>query len=111
MLIVLGDTYTQIPRRQRVLELMTATQERARAEPGCISYAFAETLDDPGHFAIVQQWESQAALDAHYRSAAFIDYQAQIGELTVRDSDLRIYRVEEHWGALDSAPMDPRRAD
>lgn len=110
MLIVLGHTYTQTPRRERVRELMGATQERARAEPGCISYGFTETLDDPGHFVVVQQWQDQAALDAHYRSAAFVDYQAQIGQHLVRESDLRVYKVDESWAPVNSAPVDPRSA-
>src|SRR5436305_1960318 len=71
MVIALGDIYAQIQRRDEVRELMRATQERMREEPGCAYYAFAETLDDPGHFVVVQEWSDQAALDDHYRSRAF----------------------------------------
>ncbi len=111
MLVVLGDVYAQIPRRERVRELMLATQERAREEPGCIAYAFAETLDDPGHFMTVQQWRDHAALDEHYRSPAFADYQAGIGESLVRTSELRVHEVQAGYVPFDAGPLGPQDVD
>jgi quinol monooxygenase YgiN len=108
LIIALGDVYAQIPRRESVRALMRSTQESVRGESGCISY---ETLDDPGHFMVVQCWRDQAALDEHYRSQAFAAYQAQIGEFLVRDSELRVHVVQESYVPVDSAPVDPRRAE
>jgi quinol monooxygenase YgiN len=110
VIIALGDVYAQIPRLESVRALMRATQARAAQQDGCISYLFAETLDDPGHFVIVQQWRGEAALAEHYRSQGFADYQAQIGELIVRSSELRVHVVQESYTPLDSAPIDPRLA-
>jgi quinol monooxygenase YgiN len=106
MLIALGDIYTQIPRREQVRELMRATQARVRDEPGCVYYTFAETLDDPGHFVVVQQWRDQAALDAHYRSDAFADYQGQIAAQLVSSSDLRVYTVGPGARPVESSVID-----
>jgi quinol monooxygenase YgiN len=106
MLVALGDIYAQIPRRERVRELMLATQARVRDEDGCIYYAFAETLDDPGHFVVIQQWSDQAALDAHYRSEAFATYQSEIDPHLVRRSDLRVHAVEASARPVDSSPLD-----
>ena len=106
MVIALGDIYAQIQRRDEVRELMRATQERMREEPGCAYYAFAETLDDPGHFVVVQEWSDQAALDDHYRSPAFADYRAQIGQLLVRSSELRVHAVQASARPVDSAAID-----
>lgn len=111
MLIALGDIYTQIPSREQVRELMRATQSRVRGEPGCISYVFAEALDDPGHFVVVQQWQDQASLDAHYRSDAFADYQKQIAEHLVRSSDLRVHAVQASAHPVDSAVIDTSHDD
>jgi quinol monooxygenase YgiN len=106
MVIALGDIYAQIQRREAVRELMRATQARTREQPGCAYFAFAETLDDPGHFVVVEQWRDQAALDDHYRSQTFADYQAQIGQLLVRSSDLRVHTVEASARPVDSAAID-----
>lgn len=94
MLIALGDVYAQIARREEVRELMRATQASAREQTGCEYYAFAETLDDPGHFLLVQRWRDAAALEEHYRSRAFADYQAQITPLLVRTSELRLFEAQ-----------------
>jgi quinol monooxygenase YgiN len=111
MIVAVGDVYAQIPHRDEVRELMLSTQARAREEPGCLSYVFAETLDDVGHFVMVQEWRDQAALDQHYRSPAFADYQARIGDWLVRTSELRLHHVIDTVLPEDSAPMDPRLAD
>lgn len=111
MLIALGDVYAQIPTRERVRELMRQTQARVAEEPGCLSYVFAETLDDPGHFVIVQQWRDRGALDRHFRSQAFADYQRRVGDSLVRSSELRVHEVGESYTPVDSAPIDPRKVE
>jgi quinol monooxygenase YgiN len=111
VIIALGDIYAQISRRDEIRELMRSTQAQVRDEPGCVYYAFAETLDDPGHFVLAQQWRDQAALDEHYRSEAFARYQANVGELLVRDTELRLYAVQESVRPVASSHVDPRLDD
>ena len=93
MIVVVGDIYAQIPRREEVRDLMRATEAGAREQAGCEYFAFAETLDDPGHFVVVQQWRDRRALDVHYASEVFASYQSQIGPLLVRNSELGIHEV------------------
>ena len=111
MLIALGDVYALPSHREQVRELMRATQDRVMQTPGCISYVFAETLDDPGHFVTVQQWRERAALDEHYRSRAFADYQAQVSECLARTSELRVHAVQESYAPFDSASLGPPQID
>lgn len=111
MIIGLGDIYTQIPRREEVRELMRATQARVREQPGCIAYDFAETLEEPGHFVVVQRWRDQAALDEHYRSSAFAEYQTEIVAQQVRASELRLYSAQDSVRPLEPSPVDPRLDD
>lgn len=111
MIVALADVYAQVGYGDEVKALMGATQLRVQGEPGCISYVFAEVVDDPGHFMVVEEWRDQAALDAHFRSPAFAEYQAEIRDWLVRSSDLRLHHVSETVLPQDSAPMDPRLAD
>jgi quinol monooxygenase YgiN len=106
MLIVLGDIYAQIERRAEVRELMCVTQASAREDPGCEYYAFSETLDDPGHFLVVQRWSDRGTLDEHYRSRAFADYQARIGPLLVRSSDLSLFDAATGVRFVDRDPIE-----
>jgi quinol monooxygenase YgiN len=106
VIIALGDIYAQIPSRDEVRALMRVTQKRVREQPGCTFYAFTETLDDPGHFLVVQQWRDHGALDEHYRSRAFADYQAGIANRLVRTSELRVHVVQENLLPVDSSLID-----
>jgi len=90
---------------------MRSTQARVREQPGCIEFVFAEMLDDPGHFVVVQRWRDQTALDEHYRSRAFADYQARIGEHLVRSSELSVHVVQDSAVLVDSSPLDIAQDD
>jgi quinol monooxygenase YgiN len=111
VIIALGDVYAQIPRVEAVRELMRATQARVREQPGCISYAFAQSLDEPAHFVLVQQWRDREALEQHYGSQAFANYQAQITKQIVQTSELRLHEVETSYAPVDSSRLDIAQDD
>jgi len=111
MLIAIGDIYAQVQRRDEVRELMQATQARMREQPGCDYYTFAEALDDPGHFLVLQQWSDRAALDRHYQSEAFKSYQAEIGPHLVRRSDLRVHDVRASARPVSDLPIEISQDD
>lgn len=109
--VVVGDIYALVGRGRELAELLRETQEQARSEPGCVAYAFAEVVGDPGHYVVVQEWRDAAALEAHYASPAFRRYQEAVGEFLARPSEVRVHRVAETLRPADPGPMDPRRAD
>lgn len=109
--VVVGDVYALRGRHDELTELLARTQSAARQEPGCVAYAFAEVVGEPGHMIVIQEWSDQAALEAHYRSRAFATYQFRIGEFLARPSEVRIHHVGLTVHPQDSTPMDPRRAD
>ena len=111
MIIALGDVYAQLPRVEAVRELMRTTQARVGEQPGCISYTFAQSLDDPAHFLLVQQWRDREALEEHYRSAAFAAYQAQIEKQLVHTSELRLHEVHASYAPVDSSRLDIAQDD
>jgi quinol monooxygenase YgiN len=107
-IIAIGDIYAQIPRLEELRRLMRETQELIREQPGCISYAFVETLDDPGHFLHVARWRDREALEEHYRSDAFADYQANVEALLVRSSALDVYAAAEGFRPVASVGENPQ---
>jgi quinol monooxygenase YgiN len=109
--VVVGDIYALVGRVDELVELLRETQERARSEPGCVGYAFAEVVRDPGHYVVVQEWHDEASLEAHYTSPTFRRYQDRVGELLARPSEVRLHRVAQTVQLADRGPMDPRRAD
>jgi quinol monooxygenase YgiN len=98
-------------RRAELRALMRATEERAAAEPGCRTYRFAATLEDPDEYLHVQEWASEQAFADHQRSAAFQAYQRGLFDLLARPSEMRIHRAPRTVAPQPSAPPDPRTAD
>lgn len=98
-------------RREELARLLERFEGWAVGEPGCRRYTFAAALADPSRFVLVSEWDSQEALDAHYESEEFADFQFGLDGLLARPSGLTVYAGEEAVRPLDTRPMDPRDAD
>jgi quinol monooxygenase YgiN len=49
-----------------------------RAEPGCLQYDLCQDTSDPNRFAMVEAWESAAALDTHLAQPALREAVARL---------------------------------
>jgi quinol monooxygenase YgiN len=97
--------------RTELRALLESFEREAAGAPGCRRYTFAATLADPDAYLLLSEWDEPAALDAHYRSQAFSDFQFGLHALLAQPSQLSIYAAAAAVRPLDSAPMDPRDAD
>ncbi len=77
--------------RPIMARMVTAT----RAEDGCLQYAFAEDVLEPGLIRISELWRDQAALDAHRAAPHMIAWRAEGAEIGAHGRDLRFYDVGE----------------
>ncbi len=111
VLVAIADVHVQIPHRAAGASVMERARGATEAEDGCIRCAFAELIGEPGHFLVMQEWEDRAALDAHYRSVAFVAYQEQIEPLLVRSSELRVHEVAGTVDPVQSDDLDLRQDD
>ena len=59
MIVGTGEVFVQIPHRRAAERAMLAAQAATRRQRGCLAFSFAEIIDDPGHFVIVQRWSDQ----------------------------------------------------
>jgi quinol monooxygenase YgiN len=98
-------------RRGELTRLLESFERWAAGEPGCRRYVFAAALADPSRFVLISEWESQEALDAHYRSEAFTEFQLSLDGLLARPSELTVYSLQSAVRPADTRPMDPRDAD
>jgi quinol monooxygenase YgiN len=98
-------------RRAELVGLLERFERQAADEPGCTRYTFATTLADPDRFLLVSEWDSAEALDAHYRSRAFADFQFGLDGLLARSSEMTVFSADAALRPLSSQPMDPRDAD
>jgi NAD(P)H dehydrogenase (quinone) len=84
-------------------ELATKTWQ----EDGCITYDFVRSKDKPGRFVIVEEWESQKHLDAHFSTSHFqqfvplMDDMSETVELDVSSKALAVSRSESTNDVVD----------
>ncbi|HEY5072668.1 MAG TPA: putative quinol monooxygenase [Caulobacteraceae bacterium] len=77
--------------RAPMLEMVSAT----RAEDGCIEYAYAEDLLEPGLIRVVEIWRDEAALGSHFRSAHMARWREAWPSFEVTDRRLSLFRVTQ----------------
>ena len=59
-------------------------------DKGCIKYELCKDVNDPLRFVMLEEWESQEALDAHMKAAHFVDNVPKFGDLTAKPSELTL---------------------
>jgi len=70
-------------------EIMAETHK----EPGCISYTFSADLVEAGCFRIFEEWESQQALDAHFKTPHMAKFQSLMPGLGIKEMKVQRYEV------------------
>jgi quinol monooxygenase YgiN len=71
-MLVNAVIYTFAPEKTDEAEaLLQALRNGSRAEPGCITFDVARSLEDPNVFVLFEEWKDQAALEVHYETAHF----------------------------------------
>lgn len=109
--IAVGEMFGISAARDELIALMGRLERGAASQPGCRRYIFAATIADPDRFVVVSEWEDVNALDAHYRSEPFADFQFALDGLLARPSELTVYSADAAARPLNPKPMDPRDAD
>lgn len=71
-MVVLAVTWKAHPGKEKeVSRLFTLLQIESRKEPGCRMYLVHRHLTDPARFFVYEQYQDQAALDAHRAAPHF----------------------------------------
>ena len=95
MILVTG-TFRIAPERladaRRAMERMILA---SRAEAGCLSYAYAEDLLEPGLIRVHECWSDQEALDRHFAWAHITQWRAAWPALGITDRDLSAFHTGE----------------
>lgn len=65
----------------------------SRAEPGCLAYAYAEDVIEPGLFRVSEAWTSREALAAHFETPHMKEWLRERAEMGLTDRDVIAYTV------------------
>lgn len=83
---------TAQPGKEKALEqILMALIAPTRAEAGCISYQMLRHQDDPTEFTFVEQWRSNADIDAHFGTPHLQRALTDAAELLACAPDIRRY--------------------
>lgn len=109
--VAVADMFGISGRREELAALLEGFERWTAGEPGCRRCVFAAALADRNRYVLFSEWDSQEALDTHYRSEAFTDFQLSLDGLLARPSELTVYTLESAVRPTDTRAMDPRDAD
>jgi quinol monooxygenase YgiN len=62
----------------------------SRAEAGCTLYDACRAKDNPARLLVLEEWESQTALDAHIATPHFEAFLAKVGDALTGPPNLEI---------------------
>ncbi len=95
MLLIAGTVRIPDGALDRARPAMAKMLAGSRAEDGCLAYAYAQDVLDPGLIHIVERWRDRAALDAHFRTPHMAEWRATWADLGIHDRDLKLYEADE----------------
>lgn len=83
-----------LPGHQEELKsILVDLVEPTRQEDGCILYELLQNQEDPTDFVFVEEWQSEALLNAHLDSSHINEAEAKFEGLLTTPPDIRLYRL------------------
>ena len=77
----------------QVCSILSDLVEPTRKESGCINYELLQNRTDPSDFTFVEEWETDAAIDAHLTAKHISDALTKLAGLISGEPDIRRYSV------------------
>ncbi len=93
MLVIAGYIRIDPANHEAAVAAASQVMEETHKEEGCISYTFSADLSDEGLFHLFEEWESQEALDAHFRTPHMAKFQGAVGGFGVKEMKVQRYEV------------------
>lgn len=78
--------------RPAAVQMMRATKAE---EPGCLEYAYALDLADPGVLRIIERWTNNDALTAHFASRHMVMFRRAMGDAKIVAMSVKVYAGDE----------------
>jgi quinol monooxygenase YgiN len=98
VIVAIGRVVTDDTNREEFLRIAQAGVTASRQDPGCIAYALSEDTADRNHFVFVEQWEDQAALDAHFATDHIAAFMGTLPATLAAPPDVQFHTVSSTVG-------------
>ncbi len=95
-MILVAGTFRMLPENVAIaMGMAKRVIEATRAEDGCIAYAYAQDLLDPGLIHVAEKWRDRSALDAHFKTAHMQAWTIERAALNPTERDIRIFETDD----------------
>lgn len=94
MIIVEGTVVARAGQEQALIELSREHARRSRHEPGCLAHRVLLDPEHPARVIFLEQWESEAALQAHFRVPESAGFVRSAIALTDGKPEIRIFEAQ-----------------
>lgn len=92
MVKVVAKSFVKSDKFDEILELLKEMVEKTVKEEGCIKYELFQDVKDPKVMIIIEEWESEGALNKHMASEHFKRIVPQLNELREKASEINILK-------------------
>jgi quinol monooxygenase YgiN len=93
MIVVVGRVTTDAERRDELVRIGEEVASASRAEEGCLSYALYEDTANEDRFVFVEEWESQEALERHFRTPHIALFMKAIPTVVAAPPDVKFHTI------------------
>ena len=93
MLVIAGTIRLDPAKRDEAAAAALEIMKETHKEEGNLAYAFSSDLSDPGLIYIFEKWESQEALDFHFKTPHMASFQKTVGGLGVKEMNLEKFEI------------------
>lgn len=77
-----------------VKSVLSSLVEPTHQESGCLHYELLQNFQDPSEFVLIEEWESQAALDSHTAASHTQKAEAEVEDFLKQiPPDVQMYRT------------------
>lgn len=92
-LLIVGTVRLPPERIEEARGAMSAMIAASHCEEGCILYAYAEDIAEPGLIRVSELWRDRDSLARHFASAHLAAWRARWPGLGIADRKLALYEV------------------
>ena len=93
MIVVIGSFRLPVENLEAGRAAMARVVATTRAEAGCIAYAYAEDVLEPGLLRVNEAWTDRAALAAHFGAPHMKQWQRERAEIGMTERQVIAYEV------------------
>jgi quinol monooxygenase YgiN len=94
MLMIVGTIRFPPEKMAEARPAMARMISASRQETGCLGYAYAEDILEPGLIHVIESWRDEDCLTAHFVSAHLADWRAACAAFGAFDRNLRRYDAD-----------------